>query len=94
MPARAHQLFTKFSDVQIYKLSRPFILAADEVILDHLGVFLARKLLQVDVQSGSKKIIPAEVIAEMKRPAIEAEEAEDMEELNGLVTSSVQPSQK
>jgi hypothetical protein len=32
------------------------------------------------------------VIAEMKRQAIEAEEAEDMEELNGLVTSSVQPS--
>ena len=62
------------------------------MILDHLGVFLARKLLQVDVQSGSKKIIPAEVIAEMKRQAIEAEEAEDMEELNGLVTSSVQPS--
>ena len=43
------------ADVQIYKLSRPFILAADEVNLDHLGAFLARKLLQVEVRSGSKK---------------------------------------
>jgi Fe-S-cluster containining protein len=82
MPARARQLFTKFGDVQIYKLSRPFILAADEVNLDHLGAFLARKLLQVEVRSGSKKIMPAEAIAEMKRQAIEAEEAEDTEELN------------
>jgi Fe-S-cluster containining protein len=82
MPARARQLFTKFGDVQIYKLSRPFILAADEVNLDHLGAFLARKLLQVEVQSGSKKILPAEAIAEMKSQAIEAEEAEDTEELN------------
>jgi hypothetical protein len=47
-----------------------------------LGAFLARKLLQVEVRSGSKKIMPAEAITEMKRQAIEAEEAEDTEELN------------
>jgi len=52
------------------------------VNLDHLGAFLARKLLQVEVRSGSKKTMPAEAIAEMKRQAIEAEEAEDTEELN------------
>jgi hypothetical protein len=36
----------------------------------------------VEVRSGSKKIMPAEAITEMKRQAIEAEEAEDTEELN------------
>jgi len=36
----------------------------------------------VEVRSGSKKIMPAEAITDMKRQAIEAEEAEDTEELN------------
>jgi Fe-S-cluster containining protein len=77
MPARAHQLFTEFAPLQTCAISMPFILAVKEVTMDHLGAFLARKLLRVEVQSGAKKTIhPAEWIAVMNRQAAEAEEAE------------------
>jgi len=82
MPAREHQLFTKLNPEEMASLSWPFIEAAKKVTMDHLGVFLARKLLQTKVRSGATKSIhPLKWIRKLKRQA-------GVEETGGLALIS------
>jgi Fe-S-cluster containining protein len=57
LPARAHQKFADFQPGIFYATGIP-VAVHGQVILDHLGVLLAEKLLGLDIPSASRKSQP------------------------------------
>jgi len=59
MPARKHQKFAEYTDEVMAMLCRPWVestlVQEGEVIMDHIGVLLAERLLGMDIPSAARK---------------------------------------
>lgn len=59
MPARKHQKFTEYTDEAMSKLCEPWVLSTlvmeGEVVMDHIGVLLAERLLNIKVESAARR---------------------------------------
>lgn len=56
MPQREHQKFASFEPEKMAGMMVPFIEDQDRVVMDHLGVFLAEKLLGLDMRGKTRTI--------------------------------------
>lgn len=59
MPARKHQKFTEYSDKAMAMLCGPWIQSTlvneGEIVMDHIGVLLAERLLGMDIPSAGRR---------------------------------------
>lgn len=56
MPMREHQKFAEFAMEAVSMVAFPWFRSAEEVCMDHLGVFLAWKLCHILVGSGARQV--------------------------------------
>jgi hypothetical protein len=56
MPQREHQKFACFEPAKMAGMMAPFVEDQQTVVMDHLGVFLAEKLLGVDLRGRTRMI--------------------------------------